>query len=630
MAYGYNGKILRVDLSSGKISVDEPDEVFYRRYIGGRGLALYYLLKELEPDVDSLGPDNMLIFAPGVITGALLPGAARFTVAAKSPLTGTFIGSEAGGFFGPELKFTGYDAVIIKGKANKPVYLWIHDGEVEIRDAGKLWGKTGKETQEGIREELGDNKIRVALIGPAGEKLVRYACIANELKHMNGRGGMGAVMGSKNLKAVAVRGTKKVEVKDSDTVKALARWFAENFKKKGDTSGLHELGTPILILVHQKLGALPTRNFHEGAFEGAEKISGEKLKETLDAGQEACFACPVGCKRKVKVDEPYKVDPAYGGPEYETLAAFGSNCGVDDLKAVVKAAEICNAYTMDTISTGMSVAFAIECFENGILTKDDTGGLELKFGNAEAVVKMAEMIAKREGLGDILAEGVKRAAEKIGKGAEKFALHTKGKELPMHEVRLKAGVGLGYAVSPIGADHTQIEHDPCFETKNPFLDELSPLGIQEPVKSTDIGPRKVRLFTYLQHWWSVGDCIELCLFSTAPARVWTIPQAAQMVNAVTGWDTTTWELMKVGERCTTMARAFNVREGFTKDDDWIPERFFEPLEGGPLKGKKLSKDEFKQAIAAYYQMMGWDETGVPTKAKLEELDVGWVADRLRK
>ncbi len=630
MAYGYNGKILRVDLSSGKTSVDEHDEIFYRRYLGGRGVALYYLLKELEPGVDPLGPDNMLIFAPGVITGALIPGTSRFTVAAKSPLTGTFMGSEAGGFFGPELKFAGYDAVIIKGRADKPVYLWIHDGEVEIRDASKLWGKTGKEVQEGIREELGDDRVRVALIGPAGEKLVRFTGIANDLKHMNARGGMGAVMGSKNLKAVAVRGTKKVEVKDPDTVKALVKFFAENYKENPDTSGLHNLGTPILVLAHNELGALPTRNFHEGAFEGAEKISGETLKESFLIGQKACFACPVGCKRVVKVDEPYKVDPAYGGPEYETLGAFGSNCGVDDLKAVAKAAEICNAYTMDTISTGMAVAFAMECFENGILTKDDTGGLDLKFGNAEAMVKMVEMIAKREGLGDILAEGIKRAAEKIGKGAEKFVLEVKGRELPMHEPRLKTGVGLGYAVSPIGADHTQIEHDTCFEEKGLFLDQLSPIGILEPVKARDIGPRKVRLFTYLQHWWSLGDCVEMCLFSTAPVRVWKIPQVVEMVNAVTGWDTSTWELMKVGERCTTMARAFNIREGFTKDDDWIPERFFEPLEGGPLKGESLSKDEFKQAIATYYQMMGWDENGVPTEAKLEELDVGWVADKLKK
>lgn len=627
MLGGYNGKILHVDLSKEETSVEEPGEDFYRRYMGGKSLALYYLLNEMEPEVDPLGPDNLLIFAPGVITGALLPGTARFTVAAKSPLTESFGGSEAGGFFGPELKSAGYDAVIVKGKADEPVYLWIHDGEVEIRDASELWGKTGKETQEGIREELEDDGIRIALIGPAGEKLVRFACIANELKHMNGRGGLGAVMGSKNLKAVAARGTKRIEVKDSDKVKSLAKWFAENYMEKGDTSGLHDLGTPILVNVHDELGALPTRNFHRGSFEGAEEISGETLDVTFNVGQKACFSCPVACKRVVKVDD-LEVDPAYGGSEYETLGSLGSNCGVDDLKTILKAGEICNACTMDTISTGMSIAFAMECFENGIITKEDTGGLELKFGNAEAMLKMVKMIAEREGLGEVLAEGVKRAAQKIEDGAEKFALHVKGRELPMHEPRLKAGVGLGYAVAPIGADHTQMEHDPCFEEENPMLDELSQIGILEPVKSQDIGPQKVRLFKYLQHWWTLGDCVGLCIFSTAPARVWKIQHVAQMVNAVTGWDTTIWELMKVGERCDTMARVFNIREGFTKEDDRLPDRFFEPLEGGPLEGDKLSKDEFKQAIATYYHMMGWNEEGVPTKTKLAELNIGWVADEL--
>lgn len=624
MAYGYNGKILRVDLSAEKISVDEPDEICYRRYLGGKGAALYYLLKEMKPGVDPLGPDNLLIFAASVITGAPIQGTSRFSVAAKSPLTGTYGEAEAGGHWGPELKFAGYDAVVIKGRAKKPVYLWIHDGVAEIRDASKIWGKPTKEAQDGIRKELGDEKIRVAQIGQAGEKLVRFACVVNELQDVNGRGGMGAVMGSKNLKAIAVRGTKKINMKDPDKVTALVKWFNENFLKNADVSGLRSIGTSQYVLALNADGALPTRNFRDGAIEGAEEISGEKMKETLHVGQRACFACSVACKRVVKVDEPFKVDPAYGGPEYESLAALGSCCGVTDLKAVVKANEICNAYGMDTISTGVSVAFAMECFENGILTKKDTGGIDLRFGNAEAMLKVVEMIAKREGLGDILAEGVKRAAERIGKGAERFAMHVKGKEVPMHEGRWKTGVGLGYAVSPTGADHVQMEHDPCFKEKGSNLDQLAPIGILEPVETLDLGPRKVRLFTYLQHWWSLGNCLDICLFTTAPARVWKIPQVVEMVNAVTGWDTTAWELMKVGERATTMARAFNVREGFTKDEDWLPERLFQPLGAGALKGTKLSKDVYGRAITTYYQMMGWDENGVPTRAKLEELDVGWV------
>jgi len=630
MAYGYNGKILRVDLSAEKISVDEPNEVCYRRYLGGKGAALYYLLKELRPGTGPLSPDNILIFAPSVITGAPIQGTSRFTVASKSPLTGTYGEAEAGGHWGPELKFAGFDAIVIKGKAKNPVYLWIHDGVAEIRDASKIWGKPTKEAQEGIRGELGDGKIRVAQIGPAGEKLVRFACVVNELQDVNGRGGLGAVMGSKNLKAIAVRGTKRIEMKDPEKVTAMVKWFNENFPKNPDVPGLRNIGTSQIVLAANASGGLPTRNFHEGAFEGAEEISGERMKETILVGQRACFACSVACKRVVKVDEPFKVDPAYGGPEYESIAALGSCCGVADMKAVVKANEICNAYGMDTISAGVAVAFAMECFENGILTKEDTGGIDLRFGNAEAMVKMVEMIAKRESLGDILAEGVKRAAERIGKGAEMFAMHVKGKEVPMHEGRWKTGVGLGYAVSPTGADHVQMEHDPCFETKGFFLSQLSPIGILEPVDSLDLGPRKVRLFTYLQHWWSLGNCLDLCLFTTAPVRVWTIPQVVEMVNAVTSWDTTTWELMKVGERATTMAKAFNVREGFTKDDDWLPERFFQPLEGGPLKGTELSKGVVRRAIATYYQMMGWDENGVPTEAKLEELDIGWVADLLKK
>jgi aldehyde:ferredoxin oxidoreductase len=633
VAFGYNGKILRVDLTHEKVTVEEPNETFYRRYLGGRSLALYYLLNEMEAGVDPLGPDNLLIFAPSVVTGAPVQGLSRFSVACKSPLTGGYGEAEAGGDWGPELKFAGFDAVIIKGKAKKPVYLWVHDGKAEIKDAGKIWGKPTKEAQEAIQEEHKDKNIKVAQIGPAGEKLVRYACIVNKLRDVNGRGGMGAVMGSKNLKAIAVRGTKRTEMKDPEKIKTLVKWFAENWMKcaSGDPAGLNKLGTAQYVLQCQGGGILPTRNFRDGAFEGAEKISGEKIKETIHSGQTACWACTIACKMSVKVDEPnMKIDPAYGAPEYESIGALGSCCGVDDVKAVCKANEICNAYGMDSISTGVSVAFAMECFENGLLTKKDTGGIDLKFGNAEGMLKMVQMIADREGLGNLLAEGTKRAAEKIGNGAEKYAMHAKGKELPMHEGRFKAGVGFGYGVSPTGADHVQMEHDPCFEGEGFFLNNLKPIGILEPVKSTDLGSRKVRLFTYLQHWWSLGNSLDLCLFTTAPARVWTIPQVVEIVNAVTGWDTTAWELMKVGERGTTMARAFNVREGFTKADDWVPERLFQPLGNGPQKGLKLSKEVFKQAVTDYYQMMGWDEHGVPTHGKLEELDVGWVADKIKK
>jgi aldehyde:ferredoxin oxidoreductase len=633
VTFGYNGKILHVDLTAGKTSVEEPKDVFYRRYMGGRALALYYLLKETKPGVDSLGPENLLVFAPSVITGAPVQGLSRFSVACKSPSTESYGEGEAGGDWGPELKHAGFDAVVIKGKSKKPVYLWVHDGKAEIRDASKIWGKLTKEAQETIQAELKDKNIKVAQIGPAGENLVRFACIMNKLRDANGRGGMGAVMGSKNLKAIAVRGTEKTEMKDPEKIKELVKWFAENYLKcaSGDPAGLHNIGTTQYVMACQGGGILPTRNFRDGAFEGAEKISGETMKEKMHAGQTACWACSVACKMSVKLDEPgMKIDPAYGAPEYEAVGALGSCCGVDDLKTVCKANELCNAYGMDAISAGVAVAFAMECFENGILTKKDTGGIELKFGNAEGMLKMIEMMAKREGLGNILAEGVKRAAEKIGKGSEKFAMHVKGKELPMHEGRFKTGVGFGYGVSPTGADHVQMEHDPCFEADNFFVGQLKPIGIIEPVPTLDLGPRKVRLFTYLQNWWSLGNSLDLCLFTTAPARVWTIPQVTEIVNAITGWDTTAWELMKVGERGTTMAKAFNVREGLTKEDDYLPERLYQPIGNGPQKGLKLTKKVFEQARADYYQMMGWDEDGVPTRGKLEELDIGWVADKIKK
>ncbi|MEW6592193.1 MAG: aldehyde ferredoxin oxidoreductase family protein [Candidatus Hadarchaeota archaeon] len=634
MVHGYNGKILRVDLTQNKVTVEEKDETFYRRYLGGRALSLYYLLNEMEAGTDPLGPDNLLIFAPSVITGAPLQGLSRFSVASKSPLTEGYGEAEAGGDWGPWLKFSGFDAVVVKGKANKPVYLWLHDGKAEIRDASKAWGKTTKEAEEIIREEIKDKTAKVAQIGPAGEKLVRFACVINKLRDANGRGGLGAVMGSKNLKAIAASGKPGgTNINDLEKVKTLMKWFADNYLKcaSGDPAGLHKLGTAQYVLQCQGAGILPTRNFRDGAFEGAEKISGETINATLHSGQVACWSCSIACKMNVKLDEPnMKLDPDYGAPEYEALGALGSCCGVDDVKAVCKASELCNAYGMDAISTGVAVAFAMECYENGLLTKKDTGGIDLKFGNAEGMLKMVQMIADREGLGDLLAEGVKLAAAKIGKGAEKYAMHVKGKELPMHEGRFKAGVGFGYGVSPIGADHVQMEHDPCFEGEGFFLNNLKPIGILEGVKSTDLGPRKVRLFTYLQHWWSLGNSLDLCLFTTAPARVWSIPQVVEIVNAITGWDTTAWELMKVGERGTTMARAFNVREGFTKEDDWVPERLFQPIGNGPQKGLKFSKDVFKVAVEDYYQMMGWDANGKPTHGKLEELDVGWVADKIKK
>jgi len=623
--YGYNGKILRVNLTTKSIKIEELGEEIYRKYLGGRGLGIYFLLREVKPKIDAFDSNNKLIFATSIITGAPLPGLSRCSIVSKSPLTNGFGEAEAGGFFGSELKFAGFDALIIEGRSEKPVYLWINDGKIEIRDANHLWGKTIKEVQEEIRKELNDKLIRIASIGLAGENLVRYACIINELRYAWGRSGLGAVMGSKKLKAIAVRRHKRITIKEQNKIINFIKMFKENLQNTPSSKRFSEYGTAGSVTVLNADGILPTKNFQGGYFDKAEKISGETMKETILIKTEGCYACPIRCKRVVKGKPPYETDPDYGGPEYETIAAFGSLCCIDDINAIALANQMCNAYGLDTISTGCVIAFAMECYENGILTKNDTNGLDLKFGNKEAMLKLIEMIAKREGIGDILAEGVMRASKKIGKGSEKFALHVKGKEVPMHDPRGKTGVGLAYALSPSGADHMQANHDPIYATN---VDSVKALGILNPIDRLYLGPEKIRAFTYLQMLWSVFDCLGLCklAFTPTPSGIIKFTQIPEIVNAVTGWDTNLWELMKAGERSLTLARLFNLREGVTYKDDLLPERFFEGLNSGPREGLRIKKDEFHRAIELYYRFMGWNEQGVPEKWKLYELDIGW-ADR---
>ena len=622
MAYGYNGRILRVDLTKGTISVDEPGDGFYRRYFGGRGFISYYLLRELKAGVDPFSSENKLVFAAGVVTGAPIGGSGRNSVGAKSPLTGAYGDAEVGGYWGAELKHAGYDAIIVEGKAEKPVYLWIKEGEVEIRDASHLWGKTTAECQESIRSDVGEPLARTAIIGQAGENLVRYAAIMNDVTHAAGRTGMGAVMGSKNLKAIAVRGHNRPALANPDAVGALAKWLRDVVGLV--MGGMHSQGTAVGLRALNRDGGLPTRNLQQSVFEEADKITGRAMKETILIGQGSCYACPVRCKRIVSVSEPYQVDPAYGGPEYETLAAFGSNCGVDDLAAIAKANELCNAHGLDTISTGATVAFAMECYERGILSERDTGGLKLNFGNASAMLQLVDMIVKREGIGDILAEGVARAANTIGKGAEEFALHVKGQEIPMHDPRYKQGLGIGYAISPKGADHTMSVHDSMYTSEGPLMESGKGLGLLEPLALNDLSPSKVRMVVYHSCWQHLIDCLVLCNFMPFSYR-----QVEELVCGVTGWNSTVWELMKVGERCLAMTRAFNIREGLGRKDDVLPQRFFTPLPSGPLQGVSIDKDQFEQAKETFYSMMGWDRiNGSPSRGKLRELGIEWVSDYL--
>jgi len=622
MAGGFNSKILRVNLSNRQIGVEKPGEVFFRTYFGGWGLIAHYLLKEVEPGTDPLGPGNVLIFAPGVLTGAPLGGSGRNAVGAKSPLTGGFGEGDVGGFWGAELKRAGWDAIVVTGRAEEPVYLWIQDDQVEIRDGAHLWGKKTAEVEEILREELGDERIRVAQCGLGGEKGVRYACVINDVNRAAGRTGLGAVMGSKKLKAVAVRGTGRVELADPDAVRQAARWLSDNVEDR--LGGMRRDGTDGGLLDLSEDGALPTRNFQEGSFEGAEKITGKTMTKTILVDRDNCFACPVYCKRKVRVTGRYEVDPVYGGPEYETVGALGSCCGIDDLEAIAYGNQLCNAYGLDTISTGTAIAWAMECFERGLLTAEDTGGLELSFGNAEAMVTLVDQIAHREGFGDLLAEGCLRAARKIGRGTEKYTMQVKGQEMPLHEPRIRFGQDLGYATSPTGADHMHNIWDGGFESEGRAMREIRPLGVLEPVPADYLGPEKVRLAKYVIDWQVFKNCVGLCMFMPYDRE-----QMRDIVRGVTGWNSSLFELMKVGERAMAMARAFNYRQELTAQDDVAHWRFSTPFESGPLQGVEIPAEEIAKALDLYYQVNGWDqETGAPTAGKLYELGLGWVAELL--
>jgi aldehyde:ferredoxin oxidoreductase len=428
-------------------------------------------------------------------------------------------------------------------------------------------------------------------------------------------------MGSKNLKAVACRGRKRVEFADQSVVSEIGKWVRENAPI--NDRARHEFGTASLVKPLNVSGGLPTNNFRYGSFARADKISGEAMKETIFKKRRSCFACPIQCKREVEVAEPYTVNPRYGGPEYETLAALGSNCGIDDLKAISKGNELVNAYGVDSISCGATISFAMECFERGVLTKEDTGGLDLRFGNAEAMLALLEQIIERKGLGILLSEGSVRAAKKIGVKAEESLFAIKGQEMPMHDPRLKQGLGLGFAMSPTGADHCHNMHDTSFVAMSAVMKEMAALGITNPLLASDLSPAKVRLLTYYTEWMHFLNSAVCCYFVVVYGNVG-FERMTRLVTSVTGWNTSLFELMKIGERAMNLSRIFNIREGFTLHDDLLPQGFFQKQPSGPLK-IAVDPDTFTKAKDTYYGMLGWD-SGVPSRAKLAELDIEWAAD----
>ncbi len=624
MAFGYTGKILRVDLTNRKIEAEARDDAFYRTYLGGRGMVGYYLLSELARGVEPLSPENVLVFAAGPLTGAAVSGQGRNGAGAKSPLTGGFGNAEGGGYWGAELKRAGLDGIIVTGRADRPVYLWIHDGHAEFRDAAHLWGKTSGQAEDALRAELGDRAIRTALIGPAGERLVRFAAIVNDRSHFVGRNGLGAVMGSKNLKGIAVRaapGKGQMEIAHPEGVQSLAKWMGANLDK---VAGLHDHGTARILRSLSKAGGLPTFNFRDGHFDANEKITGQTMSATILVKQETCYACAVRCKRVVQVNESAygSVDPLYGGPEYETLAGFGSLEGNDDLIALAKANELCAAYGFDTISLGNIIAFAMECYERGIISAQDTDGIELRFGNARAMLEVIEKIAQREGFGDVLAEGVARAARSIGRGAEEFAMQVHGQEIPMHEPRLKQGLGVGYAVSPTGADHNHNMHDTYYTKQGPAVEDLRTLDPAiHAVPANDLSPDKVRIVTAMTNWMHFWDSAVMCQFLPYSTQ-----QMTDLMNAATGWEMTAQDYLRSGERAATLARLYNLREGWDSREDTLPKRFFEAFASGPLAGTALPREQFATATREYYRQMGWDENGVPTSECLRDLGIAWAAN----
>ncbi len=632
MNFGYTGKILHIDLTNHSIDVEEQDDSFFRSYLGGRGIGYHYMMKMVPSRIDPLSPENILVLATGVMTGSPLAASCRFAVVGKSPLTGTAAESEAAGFFGPELKKAGFDAIVFRGRSETPVYLWVNDGKAEIKDATHIYQLGAKEVEDAIRDEMGSSNIRVAQTGLAGINQVLFANITNNLGHFNGRNGFGALMGSKNIRAVAALGSDKINFFDRDFLNRTAKEYAKSFRDNPLGEALYTYGTTAFPKILSDAGALPVDNFRRSALDDPTPVSGDTYNKLLLQKRKGCYRCPIQCKRGIALNDPkYGIDSRYGGPEYETISALGTNLNIVDLKAIAKGNEICNRYCMDTISAGMTIAFACECFQEGIISKEDTGGLQLRFGDADLMIQLLELIARREGFGDVLAEGSARLAKRWGIEGQPCNLSVKGQELSMHDPRVKVGVGIGFAVSTYGADHMTAAHDPFFIDENsPTFKSVKALGIDKAMPATEITNEKVRSYMQLEKLWRMMDALGLCVFGYAPRGVIPLDVMVQSLNAVTGWDASIDELMIAAERGSMLARAFNSREGFSMKDDRLPKRLFNPKPDGPGSGKKIfEEDDFNKAIALYYEMINCDpETGKPHHEKLTELGLDWVEELL--
>ena len=602
---GYAGRVLRVDLTTGKTRLEKLDEETAKKYIGGIGLGMKLWLANSKAGVDAFNPDNPLVLAVGPVSGTMFPtGGNGHAFISKSPATNGVGEAVSHGTFGAEIKRAGYDAVILTGKAERPVYLWIDDDSVQLLDAEQIWGKSPSETEDAIKDEIGDYYVRVASIGLAGEKLSKIASIINEKTRAAGRTGLGAVMGSKNLKAIAVRGTRDIVVAKPDEFMEMVKEFHERMKGPA-AQKYRTLGSAENVMIQNALFCMPTRNYNNAHFENAEKVSGETLNERYIAKIIACNSCAMRCEHEAVVrDGPYKGTMAR--MEYDNIWALGPNCGVDRLDAIIKAAELCNYYGLDAQSTGVTVSFVMDCHETGILSHEDLGGIDAHFGNAEALLQLIEKIGKREGIGDVLADGVKVAAEKIGKGSDKLAQNIKGLEVTGYDLRCLKTAALGFAVSFRGADHNR---------SGAYTFDMT--GKVDRLKAEK---GRGKLVKDSEDVYALLDSLIIC--KNAKGTLYKeLADMAKLYTLVTGYEMTPEELSLAGQRINTLARLINVREGLSRKDDTLPWKVMnQPIpDDGPAKGAVVTQDELDLLLDDYYQSRGWTADGIPTKSQLDKL-----------
>jgi len=627
MVDGWTGKRLRIDLSRGTTSVEEIGESYRKKWLGGRGFNSELLYREVGPDVDPLGPENLLIFGVGPLTGTFAPSSGRTTVTARSPLGGGFGDSNMGGHWGPELKFAGYDQLVISGKASKPVYLWIDDDHIEIRDASQIWGKLVLEADAMIKEELGSQEIHTALIGPAGENTVRYACIMSDVYRAAARSGMGAVMGSKNLKAIAVRGTNPVNIARPEEFYQISASIRERLRQDLMAQMLYDQGTWLLTMpANYELGWFCWHNFQKGNHPDAKKLSGEAHRDNFLSHREGCFACPISCGRFSKIKEGKYAGEITGGPEYETLTAVGPRIGLLDMDKVVHNNKLVNELGLDSCSCGGAIAWAMECWEKGLLTKEDTGGLVLEWGDQELITRLIEMIAHREGFGDLLAEGSSRAAEIMDRGRD-YSISVKGHDMSQDDPRgLGFAFGIGFVTGRRGGDHLQ--GLPCLELTGAFYPGLVEKILGSKEAEAPLSPvKKPEMERYQEDLKAVGDSLTQCTFTHSWSFAVQPEDMALLLSAATGLEFSAKELFEIGSRIVHLERAYWNRLLVGRLEDKSPKRFTqEPMPDGPNKGTVFPEAEL---IPRYYEVRGWDKkTGFPLPEVLKGLGLEDVAAEL--